>query len=816
MKVDKKEQAPANPGIWSHVKNLSGITDISAGVKDINDGNYGSGLYKLTSGSLRLVVIAALTACVVQNQMLHAQNNNLQHQNKILLGQNSDLLNQNKLFIENTRFLESQHRFMTNRYDNLKIQNQFLTEKLVEFSGEHLTKMSTGSNENVDRPDNPLKNRAREIRIASVFDNRGQERLDLSDLTTENHKAYAERYGLPHDVQSTSLVANECLNPLTNKNEDCSSYWNKIKYYVNWCQLPKKSNMEEWAIYADDDAVYSNPNINPSDAIDQLREGRDTSFIVAIEGSFSHYSENEGGKERGVKGAVNSGVMIVRKDEKGCDVINRVWNKRNAPTAEDKYSKDCPTYGICSDQRHGNEQGAIDRVLWDEIPNEIGMSVSRIAPRDTTSSTRAHIALNTANRDGCFQVLNKDGNIGGPFTILHHDLRYNTAGIWRPGDWIGQTSGFPLTGRDLSFQDQNFCAWDDQVPVTGLRLKKVREMIESTYSLKKADRKVGDKFPPINGITIGTAYNNNGDEKRDKVSSLVNADHFQYAKKWGLTHELTSTNLLQNDCTHPTNGLQEDCAGYWNKIQRIRNWLEMNPGNGEKVFIVLDDDMVFLNNNIDPYDAIKQLGPNADVIIMKDVINWLSLRFENKKTLDPRASVNTGLMIIRNTKDAKDFVEKVWSHRNDPTNQNDCPTLGLCKNQNAFHEQEATAKVLLDNPYLLNKGIVATLDPREKSSTGVNRIAANTFKREGCFVRKQEYWDESVFDYGINNNKDEQYGACKSGDWLCQTAGVPVWGKKIGDKPVCDYPTSGEIHNTLEKEIRLEYITALLKGMKKR
>jgi Nucleotide-diphospho-sugar transferase len=760
---NKKRAKKITTNLSGRIKKLSGVRYLEIGIKDIRNGNYGSGLYEIASGSLRMIAFATLIACTA-----------------------GLIFSPNKISLNNLPQDNSLDYFRS----NITIENNF----------------------------------SRDIRIASVFDNSGKDRLEISNLTTANHEKYAERYGLNHNIESNSLVTGQCMNPITKTAENCSSYWNKVKYFMNWCEQPKENDKEEWAIYLDDDAVFTNFDVNPSEAIDQLRNTKDSSFIIATEGTYEYYPENEGGKERdSVKGAVNTGVMIVRKDEKGCGIIKKIWEKRNTETPKEKgYAKECPTYGICNDQRHGNEQGATDAVLCGDIPDEVGRSVTRIPPRDTTSQARAHIALNTANRDGCFQASGKNGQIGGPFTILHYDLKTNPAGIWRPRDWIGQTSGYPMRGRDLSDQDQNFCTNDERVPVTALRIKKVQEMISSAENLKKSDRAVGSKFPPIKEIMIGTAYENKGEskEKRDRVSSLTNADHFQYAKKWGLIHEFSSINLVKNACEDIDSETRQavDCVGYWNKIQRILNWLEMNPGTGEKVFIVLDDDMVFLNNNIDPYNAIEQLGSNADVIIMRDVVNWLGWRFPSSAN-DPRAAVNTGLIIVRNTSDAKDFFNKVWHHRNDLVGEPDCLTLGLCKNQNCLHEQEAAAKVLIRNPDLLDKGIVSTLPPRSDQSTFSRlfygtRIAANTFKRDGCFIRKQTNWRDNLFDYGTSN--EEQDGACQKDDWLCQAAGVPLYGKKIGNSKTCRKPTDGEVQSTPETEIRYNYLTELLKTMKQK
>lgn len=318
----------------------------------------------------------------------------------------------------------------------------------------------------------------REIRLATVFDNHGnRDRQDISDLTTANHKRYADKWNLRHDVVTESLVAGQCTNPLTQMAVSCSAYWNKIKYFVNWCNEPARQGIEEWAIYADDDAVYTNFEIDPDQAIDELRGEKDTSFIIAIEGPATPYPENEGGSARGsIIGPANTGVMIVRKDAKGCGVIERIWNKRDKETPKDRFDPTCPTRGICKDQRHGDEQGALDEVLYGDIPSSIGRDVTRISPRDVFSPTRSHIALNTLHRGGCVQAF-KNGDIGGPFDIMLHDLKISREGIWHPSDWIGQTAGYPMYGRDLSYQPLGDCKEDAEKPIEPIRIKKVKNLL---------------------------------------------------------------------------------------------------------------------------------------------------------------------------------------------------------------------------------------------------------------------------------------------------------------------------------------------------
>ena len=71
----------------------------------------------------------------------------------------------------------------------------------------------------------------------------------------------------------------------------------------------------------------------------------------------------------------------------------------------------------------------------------------------------------------------KSGELGGPHDILPWDLEQNPNGIWQNGDWIGQTAGYPLFGKDLSHMSP--CQDDPAKELEPLRLKKIQEMISS-------------------------------------------------------------------------------------------------------------------------------------------------------------------------------------------------------------------------------------------------------------------------------------------------------------------------------------------------
>ncbi len=259
-------------------------------------------------------------------------------------------------------------------------------------------------------------------------------------------------------------------------------------------------------------------------------------------------------------------------------------------------------------------------------------------------------------------------------------------------------------------------------------------------------------------ITFGTTYIA-GNLDRDALSKLVSDNQQKYAKYWSLDGKVVTENLLQGQCQGLT------CVPYWNKVAVLKTWLEQPSSGKEEWYVLADDDMPITNMNINPYEAIDLLreGDDASIIIARDVVQWTGGNRDR--------SVNTGVLIVRKDQNSKEFIEELWNKRNDVASDSPhCQTLGTCKTQDVLHEQEAFARVLSENPSFLNR-IVKVVNYRNQYQG--REIALNTFRRHGCFIRTQDGWKDNEFSY-----KDPADGAWREGDWMGQTAGVPIIGKE--------------------------------------
>lgn len=277
-------------------------------------------------------------------------------------------------------------------------------------------------------------------------------------------------------------------------------------------------------------------------------------------------------------------------------------------------------------------------------------------------------------------------------------------------------------------------------------------------------------------ITFGTTYLK-GNSQRDALSRLVDENHREYANLWNVKHRVVKDSLLKDRCTQNQNIV--DCVPYWNKVAVLREWINkptINP-NGEEWYILADDDMPVTNMKVDPYKAIDLLRGSVDasIIIARDVQLW--------KNNDEQLSVNTGLLFVRKDAGSKKFIEDLWNKRNTATgsrNQN-CLTLGTCQNQEVLHEQEAFAQLIQEDRSLLGR-VITIVKPRDTYRATLfssEEIALNTFNREGCFRRQQNHWGTEKFSYDSDRSYPE--GKWREGDWMGQTAGVPVNGWWCGD-----------------------------------
>jgi hypothetical protein len=449
-------------------------------------------------------------------------------------------------------------------------------------------------------------------------------------------------------------------------------------------------------------------------------------------------------------------------------------------------------------------------TVYNKSGNRDGNDISKLI---ATNQDQCLLGSYNASRASDVKKKNPHQEVPSTFSLNPSRVSVEKATVY---DKSGNRDGNDISKLIAANQDQCLLGSYNASLASDVKKKNHHQEVPSTFSLNSSQ--VFVEKTPEKKIEIATVYDNSGNRDRDDISKLVTANHDEYAKIHGMEHRISSDNLVKNSCKDLLGREDVDCAPYWNKIQLIREWFfAPKRSQSEEWLIFADDDMVVTNLKVDPSSAIDQLRQGDEsVVIVQDIQNWQAARFPSP--IDPRMSVNTGLIIVRKDELAKEFIEKIWELRHDLTGLRSaiCFRLGTCKNQDCLHEQEAAAKVLREDPSLLNRVVSVPL-PREAAPS--LRVAANTFYREGCFVRYAANGRPKTFDY--SGDQSNPLGAFRFGDWMAQASGIPIRGKVISRSYIGFYCTDDPI--TLFKEPkeenigfpRKEYIEDLLKQVQR-
>jgi hypothetical protein len=641
-----------------------------------------------------------------------------------------------------------------------------------------------------DKPCDPYtpeecEDQIKRIKLATVYDNKDKagnlnlEREKISEIVVKNHRDYANKWDLEHDVVTDNLVVGQCTDPSTGKAADCSPYMNKIQYYRMQCADPAQQG--KLVIYGDDDLVYTNMGIDPLDAFNRLRNGKNTSVVMMREGAdWAKYFKLPGYQSTDPRVSVNSGFIMGRIDEPFCNLIERTWVHRNTPMDPGPNVKDCPTVAFC--KTHGitslGDQTAVALALQDDL-SVMDKTVTIVLPRDTSAPHRAHIAFNTLHRGGCHQEI-VNGKLEAPFDIGHYDRNDYPDGIWREGDWNGQTAGFRVMGKyPLPGDGKGRCFEDPNQPIENIRLKKVLEM-----------------FPhkPEREFTLAVANIPDGNGSDAQYEHLTLANHREYAARHGAKfyHE-TDGNLLKDQCQHPITKTMGNCSSYWMKIQAIRKWLSQpNTSGKEEWLCIADDDGLYGRMKMSPSQVVDDMQGSSDAGIL--------IVEEPQKSV---SRINTGFIYVRKDDKSRNFVEQIWNERNTATDNPNHPTCfshGACPTQvGSLHEQTGFDLALYRNPKALTDGTVKIVPIRAADRP----YGLNTVYRKGCFYRDQAKWTSPVpINYEADDRATKTKCESEAGDYYFQAAGVPRVGRYCAD-PI-----------GTKRPIRKEYIEQML-GMVK-
>lgn len=250
----------------------------------------------------------------------------------------------------------------------------------------------------------------------------GNPNEEYSDMTQANHRLFAK---LNHadfalDTDPSKL---QCEIPNSDPNakkatQPCVSYWRKVDMIDRWLNESKKPGVEEWFVYADNDGIYADPNLDLYHVTKELQENKDASIIIAKD-----IMENVS--------LTNTGFIMVRKDAASRNFVNEWLETRNSPPHQPSYN--CLTLGLCKNQSTSlHEQEAFNNLMSNP---KLARDVSLVTPRDS----RRSYGVNTFFRDGCFWR-------NEPEKEVRDIIEFNDQVKSAKGDLFVQAAGVPPRG----------------------------------------------------------------------------------------------------------------------------------------------------------------------------------------------------------------------------------------------------------------------------------------------------------------------------------------------------------------------------------
>lgn len=284
-------------------------------------------------------------------------------------------------------------------------------------------------------------------------------------------------------------------------------------------------------------------------------------------------------------------------------------------------------------------------------------------------------------------------------------------------------------------------------------------------------------------FTVSTTYIDDGFTPEHQYQHLTASNHRQYAEMHGAKFHLVADNLLVGQCENPLTRRGDDCSPYWNKVAMIMNWVNEPEIPGEEEYLIYgDDDGIYANMEISPSELVDQLykevGGTPPILIVNDVHDWSS-----RRVLDPGLiSINTGFMIIRKCMRSRQFLSLWWDERNyqsgymqrrirEKTPDIDCLTLGMCKTDETFDDQEGFARAMTGIPMQWGH-VIGIVNIR----SGDRLWGVNTVDIDGCY--KAVGSKKNALRVVSRKNTD---GGARKGDFFIQTPGVPRMGRNCGD-----------------------------------
>ena len=243
----------------------------------------------------------------------------------------------------------------------------------------------------------------------------GDRNAALAERVVANHGAFARRHGYAHWWHRGSLVADLGWR----------AYWHKVAHLrLAFSRFPDASAYA----WVDDDIIFTN-HLESEDMLARALSKSNASVIVTTDPS-------------GSVALLNTGIILVRNDEEGKDVLSEMWRRATA-VREDGLSlaHDAQSAGCLHEQQALQEMLRDDSNYW---RSKVAVLQQRTAAEEESQQLSQYSEpawnLNTFLRWSHFHAERKE------------EMRYDgdaSSSRWSRGDFVGHCSGLSPVRRAL-------------------------------------------------------------------------------------------------------------------------------------------------------------------------------------------------------------------------------------------------------------------------------------------------------------------------------------------------------------------------------
>ena len=231
--------------------------------------------------------------------------------------------------------------------------------------------------------------------------------------------------------------------------------------------------------------------------------------------------------------------------------------------------------------------------------------------------------------------------------------------------------------------------------------------------------KVDLRPPSFITVPLGNRSNGlvllSGGDRSQLLGEEVVANHRKFALKHGYTHWFHRGSFVRSRGWLP----------YWHKIAHIRMAMARFPSAAGYVWV--DDDVVLTNHLGEDMITRALRQSNASVLVTRDPAARVS-----------GVQLNTGVMIVRGTSDARNVMSELWRRASERRGDGMSLVKDL-QSQHCLHEQQALQEMVLGSSYWRRR--IAILEQRDVR----NAAAQTAAQTAGLLPSPAAAWNLNTF-----------------------------------------------------------------------